>query len=235
MTPAYDDGRVVVKKRSPDREELRRLYWEEGLLPREIATRFGISKNTVATLMRRGGIPRRSRAEGMRLSHQHGHKIWRAVSVPLKAVLRCRLCGWVWARQVERISTPCPRCGKIIDARRRKCNPQRGDLAKLLRWPKRKSGKAGYADLRRSVLLLVGRGDVRCVRCRCDRPELLEINHKNGGGAKEIKVNPSKFYWDIVALRRRVDDLELLCKVCNALHALELRFGRLPFEVRYIG
>ncbi len=40
-----------------------------------------------------------------------------------------------------------------------------------------------------------------------------------------------KFYRDIALMRRTVEDLELLCKPCNAVHALELKHGQLPFRV----
>ena len=43
----------------------------------------------------------------------------------------------------------------------------------------------------------------------------------------------NKFVNDIFMGRRAVDDLNLLCKVCNALHALEMRFGKLPIKVIY--
>lgn len=39
------------------------------------------------------------------------------------------------------------------------------------------------------------------------------------------------FYREIAKLRRAVDDLELLCRPCNAIHYLELKHGPLPFRV----
>lgn len=87
--------------------------------------------------------------------------------------------------------------------------------------------------VRKTALLLVGGGIVRCVRCGCDRAELIEINHKNGGGAKEIKGKGSRMVRDIALLRRAVGDLELLCKPCNAVHALELKHGPLPFVITW--
>jgi len=65
----------------------------------------------------------------------------------------------------------------------------------------------------------------------CDRSELLEINHKEGGGGKELRGTGHKFYREIAKLRRAVDDLELLCRPCNAIHYLELKYGPLPFRV----
>jgi hypothetical protein len=66
---------------------------------------------------------------------------------------------------------------------------------------------------------------------------LLEINHKNGGGGKEMSNghNSMSFYRDIIALRRQVSDLEILCRVCNAKHYLESKYGKLPIEVKWNG
>lgn len=61
----------------------------------------------------------------------------------------------------------------------------------------------------------------KCVYCGCDIPEALEMNHINGGGRKEKRINPhytTKIYADIIAGRRT--DIELTCRVCNALHYL---------------
>jgi hypothetical protein len=63
----------------------------------------------------------------------------------------------------------------------------------------------------------------------------LEINHVNGGGGKEMKSLGNKFYREIARLRRDVEDLELLCRPCNAVHALELKHGPLPFRVVWSG
>src|SRR5690349_5266768 len=82
--------------------------------------------------------------------------------------------------------------------------------------------------------MLVGRGSVLCIRCGCDRPEMLEINHKNGGGREELRRLKTTFYRMIARLERAVDDLELLCRPCNAVHALELRHGPLPFKVTWL-
>ena len=73
-----------------------------------------------------------------------------------------------------------------------------------------------------------------CVSCGCDREELLEINHVNGGGGKEFKKKGNKFYIDIAKMRRETNDLELLCKPCNAIHYLELKFGNLPFQIKWV-
>lgn len=73
-------------------------------------------------------------------------------------------------------------------------------------------------------------GSLVCCRCRCDRYEFLEINHINGGGNKERKQTTT-FYLDIIHERRGISDLEILCRPCNHIHYLELRYGKLPFKV----
>lgn len=84
-------------------------------------------------------------------------------------------------------------------------------------------------EQRYRALEIVGKGILKCVRCRCDDCRLLEINHKHGGGAKDQKGN--RFNCDIISGRRSTDDLEILCKPCNAVHFLELKYGTLPFTV----
>jgi hypothetical protein len=83
---------------------------------------------------------------------------------------------------------------------------------------------------RQRALFLVGRGQIECINCGCDRPEFLEVNHVNGGGGKENERS-SKFYCDILTRRRKIDDLELRCKVCNILHYSERTYGNLPFRI----
>ena len=78
---------------------------------------------------------------------------------------------------------------------------------------------------------VIGGGKVQCVRCGCNDQRLLEINHKTGGGGKEMKGKSHAFYISIARLKRKTDDLELLCRVCNAQHYLEMKYGELPFLV----
>ncbi len=85
---------------------------------------------------------------------------------------------------------------------------------------------------RHRILEIVGRGLFRCVSCGCNRIEFLEVNHRNGGGTQE-NARPSKFYGDILAGRREIDDLELRCKLCNALHYLEYKYGQTGFMISY--
>lgn len=63
-------------------------------------------------------------------------------------------------------------------------------------------------------------GGVRCVQCKNTYLGILEINHINGGGRKESK-NRRNIYSDIYYGRRNTDDLNVKCRLCNALDYLQ--------------
>ena len=69
-------------------------------------------------------------------------------------------------------------------------------------------------------LLAIKKLGGKCVNCGCDDINALEFNHINGGGAEEFRTshNNQAYYYDIVMGRRT--DIELTCRVCNALHCL---------------
>lgn len=90
---------------------------------------------------------------------------------------------------------------------------------------------------RLKILRIVGKGILRCSECGCDDIDLLEINHKDGGGTKELcgKGNrPYQFYRSIIKEVRRTDDLNLLCIVCNTAHYVKLKYG-VNYSVEYVG
>lgn len=64
-------------------------------------------------------------------------------------------------------------------------------------------------------------GGARCVKCGCDEILFLEFNHKNGGGCKERKEYNGPIMDQIVYKKRRTNDLEIVCRVCNALEHLK--------------
>ena len=97
--------------------------------------------------------------------------------------------------------------------------------------PERKiSDRSKRERIRKRLLTYVGRGQIKCVHCGRDKQELLEINHINGGGTKE-NAHPAKFYYGILRGERRIKDLELRCKVCNALHYLEMQYGKTGYNI----
>lgn len=75
----------------------------------------------------------------------------------------------------------------------------------------------------------------QCTRCGCDDVRLLEINHKNGGGYVEQKTkipHGAPFYSKLIRGKRKTDDLELLCRPCNAIHYLEMKYNeKFPLNV----
>lgn len=82
--------------------------------------------------------------------------------------------------------------------------------------------------------------EIKCVNCGYDEsPQIIEINHKNGNGTKEIKEvylgHSREFYRAIVNGNRQTDDLELLCKVCNTLHHIQENLGIKGHQVIYVG
>lgn len=87
---------------------------------------------------------------------------------------------------------------------------------------------------RMSALSKIGKGKIECVRCGCNRVDVIEINHINGGGGREKAERAyALLLGDIIAGRRTVDDLELLCKPCNAIHCLEMKYGKMPFILKW--
>ena len=91
------------------------------------------------------------------------------------------------------------------------------------------------AKRRIEILNVISGNNPVCVRCGCDDVRLLEINHKDGGGTQELRHGKKvwRFLDDILKGRRKTDDLELLCRVCNAEHYLELKYGELPYTISY--
>ena len=73
-----------------------------------------------------------------------------------------------------------------------------------------------YQKMKREVFELLG--GARCVNCGCDFFDFLEVNHKNGCSKKEQKEG--RFIQSIYLRKRKTDDLNVLCRICNALDYL---------------
>jgi len=99
----------------------------------------------------------------------------------------------------------------------------------------RKATKKKYNENTRvTVLKMLSNGKPVCVNCGCDDIRFLEINHINGGGYQDTKgCRGSRFYQIIKQGKRKTDDLNILCRICNAWHALELKYGKLPYIIMY--
>ncbi len=156
---------------------------------------------------------------------------------PLKRDLVCRSCRANWHYEGKTRYTNCPFCGVRKCARdysrRVYKDPEKRirQLRELIRDKEfnRSQARKWYRNYRKQAFFKVS-GSITpcCVRCGCDDVRLLEINHKNGGGGKERLNGLTRA---VATGARQTDDLELLCRPCNAIHALELRFGPLPFRV----
>jgi 5-methylcytosine-specific restriction endonuclease McrA len=98
--------------------------------------------------------------------------------------------------------------------------------------------RRSYARYRRIALRrIAGDGPVACVRCGCDDERVLEVNHKAGGGNEEAARTPGGMMGILVAValgKRTTEDLELLCRGCNAIHSIELRFPDLISKFQII-
>jgi 5-methylcytosine-specific restriction endonuclease McrA len=82
-----------------------------------------------------------------------------------------------------------------------------------------KKSREYYVKRRKKVIAILGG---KCVRCGIDDWRVLQINHLNGGGTKELKSNyPEKMYIDIINGNRKTDDLDLRCANCNILYEYE--------------
>lgn len=100
-------------------------------------------------------------------------------------------------------------------------------LEKRLRW--RKYGKKWRSSIKERCLAKLCNGDIKCQRCGQTNRDLLEVNHKDGKGERERVsrgYNMYGFYAEIVNGKRNIDDLEVLCKVCNNAHYAELLTGQ---------
>ena len=65
-------------------------------------------------------------------------------------------------------------------------------------------------------------GEAKCNRCGCDELDFLEFNHINGGGCIEHRNVKNRPMMDrILTGKRDIEDLEILCRVCNALDFLQ--------------
>lgn len=169
-------------------------------------------------------------------------KFLRRTKYPLKKRIVCRKCFTVFENTSTKHLAQCPNCGRMIDARIRteyskiysKKYPER--IKKYKEYHKRHSkerGKITRDRVRRVNFNIISGNNPVCANCGCNDERLLEINHLKGGGNKELRRGKyfTVFNWDIYMGRRNTEDLNLLCRPCNALHYLELKYGKLPYKI----
>lgn len=131
---------------------------------------------------------------------------------------------------------------KVLEQSRNWKENNKGKRAKYMKiWADRnrekvrETSRKSYLKRKKKLLIMISNGNLKCVNCGCNDIRLLEINHKNGGGSVERKrTGCLNLYEQIRRGERGIKDLELLCRVCNAQHYLESKFGRLPFKIKWL-
>ena len=100
-----------------------------------------------------------------------------------------------------------------------------------------KEYQKGYHQKKRLGVLAKIDPSMKCAMCGCDDTRFLEINHIKGGGRKEHKGrkktehSSTNFVMLIHKGERGVEDLNLLCKVCNSIDHLERVYGKSGLKV----
>jgi hypothetical protein len=122
----------------------------------------------------------------------------------------------------------CHKCYSKLNSKRYSPNKERRDIyAKKYRNSKRIQ-----------AMNLISNNNIICNNCGCNNINILEINHINGGGREERRVNNYRcsihFYKAIINGTRSIDDLNILCKICNTLHYISLKFKNIKYNITYI-
>ena len=65
-------------------------------------------------------------------------------------------------------------------------------------------------------------GGKTCSNCGCDNFSVLEINHIHGGGRQALKTTQNRqLYRAIMNDKVDLNEYNVLCRVCNALHYVQ--------------
>ncbi len=79
-------------------------------------------------------------------------------------------------------------------------------------------------------------GGKKCADCGCNEFAILEINHILGGGRKELKNGQNRqLYRAIVNDKVDLNEYNVLCRVCNALHYVRDILGITGHQVLWRG
>jgi hypothetical protein len=90
--------------------------------------------------------------------------------------------------------------------------------------------KATRKKMRLEALYIVGNGKIECARCGCNDIRAIEINHIGCNAYSE--TGKSNIATNIVKGKRKIDDLNLLCRVCNAAYYIEKRYN-IKYSVKW--
>ena len=136
----------------------------------------------------------------------------------------------------------CDSCAKRLaryrnkPARRRYLRHYMRDYRRRWRREHPEYARAWDRESRRKLRLAVMEhlGGRRCSRCGCADLRILEINHVNGGGRRELKAlgGSGETMMRQILRGERSGEFNVLCRVCNAAHSCEM-LG-LGFEIRFV-
>ena len=124
----------------------------------------------------------------------------------------------------------CKFCGGDIPKERRKSGVQFCSVGCCTK-NNRQNSNLMRRERRLRVLGMIG--PLQCVYCGCNTIGALEINHKNGGGCKENKGAGSVTVNNVYFGRRKTDDLEIVCRVCNAWHYISRKIGEDRWKITW--
>ena len=75
-------------------------------------------------------------------------------------------------------------------------------------------------------------GGKTCSNCGCDNFSVLEINHIHGGGRQALKTTQNRqLYRAIMNDKVDLNEYNVLCRVCNALHYVQDVLGVVGHQV----
>ena len=85
--------------------------------------------------------------------------------------------------------------------------------------------KKYHLSLRKKAIDVLG-GPI-CANCGCAVYRILEINHRDGGGNKEKRIfkHRADFYRSIIKGKVNIVNYNILCRVCNISHYINLILG----------
>ncbi len=92
-----------------------------------------------------------------------------------------------------------------------------------------------YRALKIKVLNMIGGAE--CVNCGTKDIRILEVNHINGGGAKEAseyRKRGTNLYTELAYGRRTTAGLNVLCRVCNALDHVKRKYPDLADKYKVV-
>ncbi len=126
-----------------------------------------------------------------------------------------------------------PRPGESLEAFRerqakyvqkwRQANPEKERLARKRAYDNRK--RKGFDRV----------GGAICRNCGCTELHALEFNHKNGNGCKDHRESGGRAMVDrVLTDSRNTDDLEVLCRICNALDHIERKLPHVQGKFKVI-